>query len=228
MTKYNTFILLSLVALLNRSFHANGECTTAQVGSSRSNSKSITIDDGFKCPITVDKANWLDGHNYGDKFSVAQNGDRVMITRIDRNGGWAMNLKFRCCPEVETTRPTTLPNNCTDLKPPEKCKRWATRIDSLHEKFEENCEKSLMKWIEELSEKEVCYNNDMMVMVNTQSSTQMEDLDDEMDPCMNTCPKRKCRRLLKRLNKRFNKLAAKCSMTAGILKKNLMAKKIER
>ena len=127
----------------------------------------------------------------------------------------------------ETTRSTTLPNNCTDLKPPEKCKRWATRIDSLHEKFKENCEKSLMKWIEELSEKEVCYTNDMMVMENTQSSTQMEDLDNEMDPCMNTFPKRKCRRLLKRLNKRFNKLATKCSMTAGILKKNLMARKIE-
>ena len=135
-------------------------------------------------------------------------------------------LKLHSFPE-ETIRPTTLPNNCTDLKPPEKCKRWAVRIYSLDYRFEENCETSLMKWIEELSDKEVCYTNDMMVMENTQSSTQMEDLDDEMDPCMNTFHKRKCRRLLKRLNKRFNKLATKCSMTAGILKKNLMERKIE-
>ena len=128
---------------------------------------------------------------------------------------------------METTRPTTTPNNCTDIKSPKRCKRWATRIESLHERFEENCKKSLMKWVEKLSEKEVCYNNDMMPMENTQSSTEMEDLDDGMEPCMDTFPKRKCRRILKRLNRRFNKLAKKCSMTAEMLKKNLMTKKVE-
>ena len=70
------------------------------VGSSpESNLKSITIDSRFKCPTTVDKTNWLDGYNYGDTFSVAQNADRVTITRTDHNGGWGMNLKFRCCPD---------------------------------------------------------------------------------------------------------------------------------
>ena len=129
---------------------------------------------------------------------------------------------------MDTTLPATIPNNCTDMKSPEKCNRWAARIEILHEKFEENCEKSLMKWIEKLSEKEVCYSNEMMPMENTQSSTQMEDPnDDGMYPCMNTYPKRKCRRILKKLNRRFNKLAKKCSRTAGILKKNLMAKKVE-
>ena len=128
---------------------------------------------------------------------------------------------------METTRPTTIQNNCTDMKSPKKCKRWATRIENLHERFKENCKKSLIKWIEKLSEKEVCYSNDMMPMENTQSTTQMDDLDDGMEPCMDTYPKRKCRRILKRLNRRFNKLARKCSMTAGILKKNLMAKKVE-
>ena len=74
-------------------------CTTAQVGSSGSKSKSIIIDDGFQCPTMVDKTNWLDGHNNGNTFSVAQNGDRLTITRTDQNDGWGMNLKFRCCPE---------------------------------------------------------------------------------------------------------------------------------
>ena len=70
---------------------------TALVGSSGSNSKSITIDNGFKCPTTVDKTNWLDGHNWDDTFSVAQIRDRLTITRTDQNGGWGIDLKFRCC-----------------------------------------------------------------------------------------------------------------------------------
>ena len=59
----------------------------------------ITIDDGFKCPTTVDKTNWLDGDNWGDTFSVAQNGNQVTITRTDQDSSWGINLKFRCCPE---------------------------------------------------------------------------------------------------------------------------------
>ena len=69
------------------------------IGGSGSPSKSISIDSRCKCPITVDKSNWLDGHNYGDTFSVAQNGDQATITRTDDESGWAMNLKFRCCRE---------------------------------------------------------------------------------------------------------------------------------
>jgi len=74
-------------------------CTTLVVGSSGSASKSKTIDSWFKCPITVDKSNWQVGHDYGDTFSVSQNGDQVTITRTDQEAGWGMNLKFRCCPE---------------------------------------------------------------------------------------------------------------------------------
>ena len=74
-------------------------CTTAKVGPSWTKSKSIIIDNGVKCPPIVDKTNWLGGHNYGDRFSIAQNGNRVTITRTDRHGGWGMNLKFRCCPD---------------------------------------------------------------------------------------------------------------------------------
>jgi len=74
-------------------------CKTFMVGGSRSPSKSITIDSRCKCPTTVDKSNWLDGYNYGDTFSVAQNGDQATITRTDKKGGWGMKLQFRCCPE---------------------------------------------------------------------------------------------------------------------------------
>ena len=56
------------------------------------------IDSGYKCPTTVDKTNWLDGYNYGDTFSVVQTGNQVTVTRTDHNGGWGMDLKFRCCP----------------------------------------------------------------------------------------------------------------------------------
>ena len=47
----------------------------------------------------VDKTNWLDGHTWGDTFSVAQNGHRLTITRTDLNQGWGMDLQFRCCSE---------------------------------------------------------------------------------------------------------------------------------
>ena len=73
------------------------------VGNSRSGSKVITIDDGVKCPTKVDKTNWLGGSNDGDTFSVAQDGNRVTITRTDQNGGWGMNLKFICCPDDGNT-----------------------------------------------------------------------------------------------------------------------------
>jgi len=74
-------------------------CTIAEVGSSWSSSKSITIDDGFKCPTTVDQTNWLDGHHFGNTFLVAQNGSRVTITRSDQATSWGMDLRFMCCPE---------------------------------------------------------------------------------------------------------------------------------
>ena len=45
----------------------------------------------------VDKTNWLDGHTSDDTFSVAQIRDRLTITRTDQNGGWGIDLKFRCC-----------------------------------------------------------------------------------------------------------------------------------
>ena len=79
------------------------QCTTAKVGNSRSGSKLITIADGVKCPPEIDKTNWLGDNNHDDKFSVAQDGNRVTVTRTDQNGGWGMNLKFICCPEDGNT-----------------------------------------------------------------------------------------------------------------------------
>ena len=78
----------------------------AQVGKSRVNPKTIRIADGFKCPATVDKNNWTveaPWTDYGDTFSIEQNGTQVTVTRTDRNINedgwyWAMYLKFKCCP----------------------------------------------------------------------------------------------------------------------------------
>ena len=61
------------------------------------------VEDGVKCPTKVDKTNWLGDNNHDDKFSVAQDGNRVTVTRTDQNGGWGMNLKFICCPEDGNT-----------------------------------------------------------------------------------------------------------------------------
>ena len=74
------------------------DCTVAQVGKSGANSKMISIANGFECPTTVDKNNWLNGESNVDKFSVAQNGRQVKVTRTDKNDeGWGMQLNFKCC-----------------------------------------------------------------------------------------------------------------------------------
>ena len=77
------------------------DCAVARVGKSGANSKTISIANGFECPTTVDKNNWLNGGSHGDKFSVAQNGRQVKVTRTDKNDqdnqGWGMQLNFKCC-----------------------------------------------------------------------------------------------------------------------------------
>ena len=72
-------------------------CTTALVGSSSENSKTITIDPGFTCPASIDKSNWLNGPTYRDTFSVTQAGTELTVTRTDSSNGWGMDLKFKCC-----------------------------------------------------------------------------------------------------------------------------------
>ena len=62
----------------------------------------------MECPAVVDKATWLGGDTWPDKFSVAHYGyydgynryqRNITVTRIDSKDGWAMNLQFLCCPK---------------------------------------------------------------------------------------------------------------------------------
>ena len=59
----------------------------------------MVIDSRLKCPITVDKSNWLNEEDYGDTYSVTKSGIQITVTRTDnQNQGWANDLEFRCCP----------------------------------------------------------------------------------------------------------------------------------
>ena len=74
------------------------DCTTAEVGASADKTKTISIDDGFECPVLVDQHNWLSVHKWQDTYSVQQTGSRISVTRTDtERGGWGMNLRFKCC-----------------------------------------------------------------------------------------------------------------------------------
>ena len=55
------------------------------------------MNNGFQCPLKVDKTNWLSGDTYDDTFSVAQAGNTITVTRTDANHGWGLNLSFQCC-----------------------------------------------------------------------------------------------------------------------------------
>ena len=73
------------------------DCIVLNVGSGSSNPKTVSGKIGYKCPSYVDKYNWFGTANHGDSFSVAQSGAQVIVTRLDHNGGWGMNLRFECC-----------------------------------------------------------------------------------------------------------------------------------
>ena len=58
---------------------------------------AVSIPDA-RCPEMVDKANWLfDGPDYDDRFSVAQEGGTLTVTRADQRAGWGMDLRILCC-----------------------------------------------------------------------------------------------------------------------------------
>jgi len=79
-------------------------CETSEevftIGSSSSNSKTISIvgSGDYTCPTEVNKDNWYNPAQYGDQFSVSQDGDTITTTRTDSNAqtGWGLNLKIIC------------------------------------------------------------------------------------------------------------------------------------
>ena len=125
---------------------------------------------------------------------------------------------------VTTKYPTmtsTIPNDCMDKWPSKRCRRLANKIETLLEgKFKNNCKSNLEKWIEHLSEKEVCNGEEMQMEMSNNTISTSNPIT-TMEPCIDTWPKWKCRRTRMRLNKRFKKLMKKCIMTAQKLKDNL-------
>ena len=108
------------------------------------------------------------------------------------------------------TEITTIQSNCTDVKPSKKCKRWSDKIakdvgNPPGVWIGNKCKKSLKKWLNKLSEKEIC--DDAKIMNSDEKIGDNEDdgMDptDDMQSCKDTWPKRKCKRIFKKLNKRF-------------------------
>ena len=98
---YNLFVLVfdMLRMLRNKDDFLEPTCTTLHVGGSEGgrNTKTKSIGKEYICPSIVDKDNWLEGHTYGDTFSVEQTADKVIVKRTDKDEAWGMDLKFKCC-----------------------------------------------------------------------------------------------------------------------------------
>jgi hypothetical protein len=94
---------------MNLSFKCGDE--TAQIGNGTANKMTagpLTLAAGA-CPETVDKTNWLGTDTYPDKFGITMSecidpGETcprtVSAQRTDANGGWGMNLRFKCGDET--------------------------------------------------------------------------------------------------------------------------------
>ena len=150
------------------------------------------------------------------------------LTRTTTNDGNTETTRETLNPDktMIPTDMTTLPDNCTDLKPLQKCQRWADKIGKgVGGWFWEKCKKSLKKFLEKLSQKEVC-NDDEMGQIESRIIVDDGSGMARMDSCEDEFPKRKCKRSLRKLNKRFNNLAKKCSKTAGELKKSLLMEEV--
>ena len=56
----------------------------------------------YKCPSRVDKTNWIGGEKHDYVYQVHHPNNRVNVhcgNCDGPNGGWRMNLRFRCCPK---------------------------------------------------------------------------------------------------------------------------------
>jgi len=95
-----------------RSAAPAGRCEVLHVGFNIGVEKEVTVTSPiFRCPVHVDKKNWLGDDGYDDSFSVVQDdgSEKVKVRREEEMGvamahGWGMDLRFSCC-EVEQTTP---------------------------------------------------------------------------------------------------------------------------
>jgi hypothetical protein len=79
------------------------ECTTLTIGTGPVVGQTFPVVPGYTCPAVVNRDNWLNVENYGDKFAVTQGGASVSVSRTDTGNsadGWGLNLQFKCCGET--------------------------------------------------------------------------------------------------------------------------------
>jgi len=74
-------------------------CVRPTVGPNPGGRKVFTVPEGYYCPSTVSKENWMGGYNYGDSFTLIQNGQEVEVLRdgCGHNNAWGIPLQFDCC-----------------------------------------------------------------------------------------------------------------------------------
>ena len=78
------------------------DCAIADVGIAERNTRTkvISFDGQFKCPKYIDKSNWMvmgRYENHEDTFSTIQTETNMNITRMDKDWGWSLYLRFLCC-----------------------------------------------------------------------------------------------------------------------------------
>ena len=76
-------------------------CLEANVGTSTTKTKTITLPAARKCPVAVDKTNWIGDRQESDQFSIAQMGTQITVTRTEGDA-WGLDLKFKCCGEIRS------------------------------------------------------------------------------------------------------------------------------
>ena len=67
------------------------------MGSSRAQTKTVTVFTKYTCPNIVNKDNWIGGDDHDYTFSVQQREMDIVVTRTDFATGWGMDLRFQCC-----------------------------------------------------------------------------------------------------------------------------------
>jgi len=80
-------------------------CLTFNIGSNNAGESDIQFDvpEGYVCPSSVTKDNWLNTETYDDTFTVKKFGSTYMVSRDGPEKGWGLDLKFDCCEEVAPT-----------------------------------------------------------------------------------------------------------------------------
>lgn len=87
---------------------ASVPCETVLVGPSKSDSKTVALPrpdmECDKLPHNPQTPDW------SDKFGLAQEGQQLSVSRVDRAGaGWAQPLSFRCCSKPSTAEGPRVP-----------------------------------------------------------------------------------------------------------------------